>query len=191
MGYQEAREARSESRAAREEIRQAGEIVAGKPFFLQAKFGDPNYAQLNQVWSSPDKFLDLPKSSSDAVRFYHAQEGYAMEKLFWSQFGASKRPLLLNEQMSQWAELHRISGATMKNVIIRLWPTEPVPDSYFSLVQRLVDAVPCIDAVKRSACIEGAWTAFARVKTFWGKMKAIDVAAKSPPKGKDRPEPEH
>ena len=33
--------------------------------------------------------------------------------------------------------------------------------------------------------------AFARVKTFWGKMKAIDVAAKSPPKGKDRPEPEH
>ena len=33
--------------------------------------------------------------------------------------------------------------------------------------------------------------AFARVKTFWGKMKAIDVATKSPPKGKDHPEPEH
>ena len=33
--------------------------------------------------------------------------------------------------------------------------------------------------------------AFARVKTFWGKMKAIDVAAKSPPKGKDRYELEH
>ena len=30
----EAREAQSESRAAREEIRQAGEIVAGKPFLL-------------------------------------------------------------------------------------------------------------------------------------------------------------
>ena len=79
----------------------------------------------------------------------------------------------------------------MKNVIIRLWPTEPVSNSYFGLVQRLVDAVPCIDAVKRSVCIEGARMAFARVKTFWGKMKAIDVAAKSPPKGKDRPEPEH
>ena len=51
--------------------------------------------------------------------------------------------------------------------------------------------VPRIDAVKQSACIEGARMAFARVKTFWGKMKAIDVAAKSPPKGKDRPEPEH
>ena len=33
--------------------------------------------------------------------------------------------------------------------------------------------------------------AFARVKTFWGDMKAVDVAAKSPPKGKDRSEPEH
>ena len=31
---QEAREARSESRAAREQIRQAGEIAAGKPFLL-------------------------------------------------------------------------------------------------------------------------------------------------------------
>jgi len=89
-----------------------------------------------------------------------------MEKLFWSQFGASKHPLLLNEQMSQWAELHRISGAVVKNIIIRLWPTEPIPNSYFGLVQRLVDAVPRMDAVKRSACIEGARMAFARVKKF-------------------------
>ena len=93
--------------------------------------------------------------------------------------------------MSQWAELHRISGAAMKNVIIRLWPTDPIPNSYFSLVQRLVDAVPRIDAVKRSVCIEGARMAFARVKTFWRKMKAIDVAVKNPPKGKDRHETKH
>ena len=26
---------------------------------------------------------------------------------------------------------------------------------------------------------------------FWGNMKAIDIAARSPPKGKDRCEPEH
>ena len=58
-------------------------------------------------------------------------------------------------------------------------------------MRRLVDAVPRIDAVKRSACIEGARMAFARVKTFWGKMKAIDVAGRSPPKGQDRNEPEH
>ena len=67
---QEAKEVRSESRASREEIRQAREIAAGKPFLLQTKFGDPNYAQLNQVWSSPDEFLDLSKSSSDAAQFY-------------------------------------------------------------------------------------------------------------------------
>jgi len=69
---QEAREARSESRAAREEIRQAGEIAAGKPFLLQTKFGDPKYAPLNQMWSSPDAFLDLPKSVSDAMPFFQA-----------------------------------------------------------------------------------------------------------------------
>ena len=64
---QEAREARSESRAAREEIRQAGEVVAGKPFLLHTKFGDPKYAPLNQMWSSPGAFLDLPKSAFDAA----------------------------------------------------------------------------------------------------------------------------
>ena len=33
--------------------------------------------------------------------------------------------------------------------------------------------------------------AFAQVKTFWGKMKVIDVAVKIPPKGKEHHEPEH
>ena len=99
--------------------------------------------------------------------------------------------MLLNEQMAQWAELHRISSSAMKDVIVRLWPTEPIPDSYFGLVQRLVDAVPRIDAVKRSTCIEIARMAFARVKTYWAKMKATDIAAKSPPAGKDHRTSEH
>ena len=93
--------------------------------------------------------------------------------------------------MAQWAELHKISGTAMKDVIARLWPTEPIPNSYFGLVQRLVDVVLRIDAVKRSTCIEGARMAFARVKIYWAKMKATDVAAKSPPKGKDHHAPEH
>ena len=71
-----------------------------------------------------------------------------MEKLFWSQFDGPKRPLLLNEQMAQWAELHKVSGAAMEEVMVRLWPTEPIPNSYFGLVQRIVDALPRIDAVK-------------------------------------------
>ena len=118
------------------------------------------------MWSSPDALLDLPKSASDAAQFYQAQEGCATEKLFWSQFGASKRPLLLNEQMTQWAELHRLSGSAMKDVMTGLWPNEPIPDSYFGLVRRLADAVPRIDVVKRSTCIKGARMAFARVKTY-------------------------
>ena len=114
-----------------------------------------------------------------------------MEKLFWSQFGTPMHQLLLNEQMAQWAELHRISGSAMKDIIVRLWPTEPILNSYFGLVQRLVDALPRIDAVKRSTCIEGAWMSFARVKIYWAKMKATDVAARSPLKGKDHHAPEH
>ena len=75
----------------------------------------------------------------------------------------------------------------MKDVVVPLWLAEPIPNSYFGLVQRLVDAAPRIDAVKRSTCIEGARMAFARVKTYWAKMKATDIAAK----GKDHHTPEH
>ena len=98
---------------------------------------------------------------------------------------------MLNEQMAQWAELHKMSRAAMKDVVVRLWPAEPVPSSYFGLVQQLVDAVPCIDTVKRSVCIEGAWMAFARVKMYWAKMKAIDVATQGLPRGRDHRTLEH
>jgi hypothetical protein len=189
--FQEAREARSESRAAREEIRQTSEIAAGKPFLLQNKFGDPKYAPLNQLWSSPDAVMDLSKSVTDATQFFRTQEGRAAEKIFWSQFDEPRRPALLNEQMAQWAELHKMSGAAMKDVVVCLWLAEPMPHSYFGLVQRLVDAVPRIDAVKRSACIEGAQMAFARVKMYWAKMKATDVAVKNSAGGKDHRMPEH
>ena len=182
---QAAKETRSEARAAREEIRQAGEIAAGKPFLLRTKFGDPKYAPLDQMWSSPDAYLDLSKSASDATQFFRAQEGHEAERLFWSQFSMPRRPLLLNEQMAEWAELHRISGLAMKAVVDRLWPGGPTANSYFGLVQQLVCVVSHIDAVKRSTCIEGARMALARVKTCWAKMKATDIAIGGPPKGQD------
>ena len=81
---QAAKETRSEARAAREDIRQAGEIAAGKPFLLRTKFGDPKYSPLDQMWSSPDAYLDLSKSTSDATQFFQAQEGHEAEHLFWS-----------------------------------------------------------------------------------------------------------
>ena len=64
---QEAKEARTESRAAREEIKQAEQIAAGKPFLLQSKFGSRKYALLTRLWSSPDAFADLPKSAVNAA----------------------------------------------------------------------------------------------------------------------------
>ena len=66
----------------------------------------------------------------------------------------------------------------MKDVVVRLWPAEPVPSSYFGLVQQLLDVVPRIDAMKRSACIEGARMAFARVKAYWAEMDATNVAVR-------------
>ena len=120
---------------AREEIRQAGEIAAGKPFLLQTKFVIPKYAVFDQLWCSSDSFLDLPKCVAGAAQFYQAQDGRAVEKLFWSQFNVPERPSLLNEQMAQWAELHKMSGAVMREVVVRLRPTEPIPNSYFCFLQ--------------------------------------------------------
>ena len=96
-----------------------------------------------------------------------------------------KRPLLLNEQMAEWRELHMISRLAMKVVVDRLWPGEPSPNSYFGLVQRLVHAVSHIDAIKRSTCIEGARMALVCVKTYWARMKASDIATRGPSQGQN------
>ena len=65
----------------------------------------------------------------------------------------------------------------MKHAVSHLWPKGPEPKSYFSLAQQFLGAVPHIDAMKRSACTEGAQMALARVKTYWAEMKASGVAA--------------
>ena len=39
-----AKEARSKIRATKDELRQAGDTTAGKPYMLRMKFGDPKYA---------------------------------------------------------------------------------------------------------------------------------------------------
>ena len=86
------------------------------------------------------------------------------------------RPLLLNERMAEWAELHRLSGLAMRSVVDHLWPEGSRPNSYCSLVQEFLGVVPHIDAMKRSACIEGAWMALACDKTYWAEMQATTIA---------------
>ena len=96
-----------------------------------------------------------------------AREVYKSEKLFWSQFVECERPLLLNDQMAQWADLHKMSSVAMKDVIVRLWPAEAIPGSYFGLAQRLVDALPRIDAVKRWSFMEGACMVSPVLRCTW------------------------
>nr|XP_045087585.1 uncharacterized protein LOC120968825 [Aegilops tauschii subsp. strangulata] len=154
-----------ESQSAREEIRQAKQIA-------------------------PVAFADLPRGAADAAQFFRAQEGNSTEKLFWSQYLAPEHPTPLNDQLKQLMELHRVASLAMKDLVVQLWPAEPIPSSFFGLVKRLVDALPQIDAVKCSACIEGARMAFTYVKMHWAKMMATDVATAGPPEGKDQRKPE-
>ena len=171
-----AKEARSKIRAAKEELHQAAYIVSGKPFLLRTKFGDPKYAPLDRLWSSADAYVDLAASAADAAEYFKDQKDHEVEKLFWSQFHAPIRLLLLNERMAEWAELHRLSGLAMRSVVHHLWPGGPRPNSYFSLVQQFLGDVPRIDVVKRSVSIEGARMALARVKTYWAEMEATTIA---------------
>ena len=100
-----------------------------------------------------------------------------MDKLFWSQFNVLERPLPLTDQLAEWVELNRLSGLAMRSVVDQLWPKKLKPDSYFSLVQQFLGAVPRINAMKRSACIEGLRMALARVKAYWAEMDASVVTA--------------
>ena len=174
----EAKDARSAMRAIKEELRQAGDIVAGKPFLLRRRFTDPKYAQLGQLWGPEDPYMDLAASAADAVVHFRSQKDHETEELFWSQFHSPERSLPLTDRLAEWAELNRLSGLAMTDIVAHVWPDRPKPKSYFGLLQQFLGAVPHIKAMKRSACIEGARMALARVKTYWAEMNATDVASR-------------
>ena len=111
-------------------------------------------------------FADLPSSVSDAAEFYQAEEGRSTEKLFWSQYSGTEHPIPLSEQLKQLVELHKAAELAMKVLIVRMWPAEPLPGSYFGLVRRLVNACPQFEVIKRSVCIEGARKAFSQAKVL-------------------------
>ena len=164
-------------REKKEELREAGDIVAGKSFMLRRKFGDPRYAPLDRLWSSADVYMDLAASAADAAKYFQGQTDREVDKLFCSQFHIPEHPLSLTDQLAEWAELNRLSGLAMRSVVDQLWPERPKPNNYFSLVQQFLDVVPRINAMKRSACIEGSRMALARVKAYWAEMDATTVAA--------------
>nr|XP_020160918.1 uncharacterized protein LOC109746197 [Aegilops tauschii subsp. strangulata] len=77
----------------------------------RTKLSDPKYALLNQLWSSPDAFLDLPKSVSDATQFFQAQEGRAAEKLFWTP------SLALADFVAEWKDTNEEEHHEYKSLL--------------------------------------------------------------------------
>ena len=135
-------------------------------------------------------FADLPCSISDASQFYRAEEKKSAEKHFWSQYLAPNYPVPFIDQLKQLVELHQAAELAMKDLVVRLWPAEPIPSSYFRLVKQIVGACPRLDAIKRSVCIEGARMAFARAKVHWGRLDAEKLMTEGPPEGKEHRRPE-
>ena len=106
------------------------------------------------------------------------------KKLFWSQYARAEHPMPLSDQLKQLVELHRAAEVAMKDFIVRMWPGEPLPDSYFGLIKRMVNTCPRLEVIKRSVCIEGARRAFARAKMHWAKLDAEKLVKDGPPEGK-------
>ena len=96
-----------------------------------------------------------------------------------------------SDQLKQLVELHKVAEQAMKGLIVRLWPGEAMPGSYFGLVRRFVDACPWVEVIKRSACIEGARRALARAKVHWGKLDDEKLVKDRPPPGKEHRKPEN
>ena len=117
-------------------------IAAGKAFIMQSKHVKETFLLLTRVRSSPGAFAYLPRSVSDAVEFYRAEEGSSTEKVFWSQYAEAGHPMPLSDQLKQLVELHKAAEQAMKDLIVQMWPGEPLSGSYFGLVGRLVDACP-------------------------------------------------
>ena len=78
----------------------------------------------------------------------------------------------------------------MKDLIVRIWPGELLPTSYFGLIKWMVNACPRLEVINQSVCIEGARRAFARAKVHWGKLDAEKLVKDKPPEGKPHRVPE-
>src|SRR3954468_6720486 len=70
---------------------------------------------------------------------------------FWTY----QHPVPLSDQLKQLVELHKAAEQAMKGLLVRLWPGEALPGSYFGLVWRLMEACPRLEVLKRSICISG------------------------------------
>ena len=147
VAIENAKSAKAESQKTLQELDEVKKIAAGKAFFTQSKHINMSYLLLTQIRSSPGAFVDLPQSVSDAAAFYQAEEGSSTEKVFWSQYAEAGHPVPLSDQLKQLVELHKAAEQAMKGLIVRLWPREALPGSYFGLVRWLVEACPRLEVI--------------------------------------------
>ncbi len=77
-----------------------------------------------------------------------------------------------------------------RDLIVRMWPGEPLPGSNFGLVKRMVHACPRLEVIKQSVYIEGARQAFSHAKMHWAKLDAEKLVKDGPPEGKEHRYPE-
>ena len=96
----------------------------------------------------------------------------------------------MSDQLKQLVKLHKAAEQAMKGFIVRMWPGDALPNSYFGLVRQLVDACPRLEVIKRSICSEGARRASARVKVQWVKLDVVKLIKEGPPQGKEHRHPE-
>jgi hypothetical protein len=87
--------------------------------------------------------------------------------------------------MKQLMELLHMVKPTLQDLCANLWHTEALPTSFFSFFAWLREAAPQLVRWKRSACLEGAQRAYARVNMLYPCVEAAVVAA-GPPEGKSR-----
>ena len=122
-------DAKAEAQKALEEIEVAKKIAVGKAFIMQSKHVEETFLLLTRIQSSPGAFADLSRSISYAAEFYRAKEENLTDKLFWSQYIGAEHPMPLSDQLKQLVELHKADELAMKDLIVRMWPAEPLPNS--------------------------------------------------------------
>ena len=102
-------------------------IAAGKAFYMQSKHVKVNYLLLTRIRRSPGAFADFPRSVSDAAKYYQAKEGKSTEKLFWSQYTGTERPMPMSDQLKQLVELHKAPEQAMRGLIVWMFLATPFP----------------------------------------------------------------
>src|SRR4051812_26026971 len=165
-------------------------IAAGKTFSMKSRNIKVKYLLLTRIRSSPRAFFDLPRSPAAAAAFFRSAGNSSTESAFWSQYSEAGPPVPVSDQLKPLAEPHKAAEQAMRGLLVRLWPGEALARSYFGLVRRLLEACPRLEVIKRSACIEGARRALARVRVHWGRLDGEKLVTDGPPQGKEHRKPE-